>query len=132
MADSYAMLGQSKLVTENYAKAADLLSESLRTNPRLGSAWMTLAFYEAKLGHRAQAEADLKTAEARGAADLYSQFTKAQIMALLGHKEEALQLVLDCIDKGLSEVDVALALDLKEVRADPRFHRHIAQRGMKP
>jgi tetratricopeptide (TPR) repeat protein len=98
------MLGETSLVMESYAKAAEVLSERLKTNPKRGFSWMTLAFYEAKLGRREQAESDLKTAEARGAADVESQFTKVQALALLGRREEALQLVLSCIDRGLSIV----------------------------
>ena len=125
--DCYAVLGEPKGVKENYSKAAEVLAERLQTNPKRGSDWMTLAFYEAKLGRREQAEADLETAEARGAGDVESQFTKSQALALLGRKQEALQLVLSCIDKGLSVVEVQLALDLKEVRQDPRYLRRIAQ-----
>ena len=93
---------------------------------------MYLAFYEAKLGQRLQAESDLKDAEEKGASDLYSQFRKAQVLALLGKQEEALQLVLLCIDKGLSTADVDLALDLNEIRKDPRYLRHITQAKSKP
>jgi hypothetical protein len=47
----------------------------------------------------------------------------------LGRKEEALDLVLKLIDQGLSVADVELALDLKEVHADPRYRRHIAAKA---
>ena len=53
----------------------------------------------------------------------------AQTLAVLGRKEEALALVLKCIDQGLSVPDVELAPDLKEVRADPRYRRHLAEKG---
>ena len=64
-------------------------------------------------------------AEERGL-DARGQFVKAQTLAVLGRKEEALQQVLKCIDQGLSPIDVELALDLKEVRSDPRYRQHIA------
>jgi hypothetical protein len=54
---------------------------------------------------------------------------KAEALALLGRKEEALRLVLDGFDHGLSTVDVELALDLKEIRADSRYRRRSAQSG---
>jgi serine/threonine protein kinase/Flp pilus assembly protein TadD len=132
LGDCYAQLGDQARVTENYARAAELLSEVLHGNPRRGSDWMDLAFYEAKLGKRLEAESYLKNAESRGAAELYSQFKKAQVLALLGRKQEALGLVLECIDKGLSKVEVDLALDLKEVRADPRYTGHVAPSKAKP
>jgi tetratricopeptide (TPR) repeat protein len=119
--DCYAMLGDSAKVAESYAKAADLLTASLRTNPLRGSAWMTLAFYQAKVGRRADAEMAVEQAESRGASDVQSQFKKAQVLALLGRKDEALRVVLECRARGLSETEVELALDLAAVRADPRY-----------
>jgi hypothetical protein len=81
---------------------------------------MTLAFYEAKLGHRAEAETDMGMAESKGAANVQSQFTKAQALAALGRKAEAIDLD-SCVRRGLSQVEVQLALDLKEIRSDRRY-----------
>ena len=127
--DCYAMLNDAARVQESYAKAAELLSESLRTNPRRAALWMTLAFYNAKLGRRAAAEEAIRNSEERGAPDLKSKFEKAEALALLGRREEALRLVLDCMDNGLSPVDVDLAVDLKEIRADPRYKNYVARKG---
>jgi tetratricopeptide (TPR) repeat protein len=113
-------------VTENYRKAADILGESLRINPKPGRQWMNLAYYQAKLGHSAEAEKSMQTAEARGAGDVSAQFKKAQVLALLRRNEESVLMVIDCMKKGLSPAEVELALDLKEVRADPRYKRQAA------
>jgi eukaryotic-like serine/threonine-protein kinase len=127
--DSYAQLGNRAQVIANYGKAAELLSEALRLNPKRGVDWMDLAFYHAKLGDREEAEGDLSKAESLGASDLYSQFKKAQVLALFGRKDEALRLVLACLDKGLAQMDVDLALDLKEIRSDPRYLLRIASKS---
>jgi len=52
----------------------------------------------------------------------------------LGEKDEALGLVLSCLDQGLSTVEVELALDLKQLRSDPRYREHVAKlgKGAKP
>ena len=128
IADCYEIMGDHKRELENYAQAALLLSNALAINSRPGANWATLAFYHAKLGQREQAEWDLGAAEERGL-DARGQFGKAQTLAVLGRKEEALQQVLKCIDHGLSPIDVELALDLKEVRADPRYRQHIAEKA---
>jgi serine/threonine protein kinase/Tfp pilus assembly protein PilF len=125
--DCYAMLGQPALVRENYAKAAHLLSEELQDNPRSGPTWMTLAFYHAKIGDAASAATDIENAERRGAGDVESQFMKVQALALLGKKEDATKLLLACMDRGLSTVDVDFALDLKDIRKDPRYLSRIAK-----
>ena len=90
---------------------------------------MTLAFYQAKLGERSGAEKDIQTAEERGATDLESQFMKAQALAVLGNKEEALKTVLSCLDQGLAPMEVELALDLNAVRADPRYRKRAQRHG---
>src|SRR5262249_5828309 len=108
-------------VRESYSKAAELITQSLRNNPQPGRDWMNLAFYEAKLNHRAEAEVAMKSAEERGATSLQVQFKKAQVLALLGRSDEALTLILECMKKGLSKTDVELALDLGALRKDPRY-----------
>ncbi len=127
LADSYSMFGDSKKQTENYAKAAEILSESLKVNPAPSANWITLAFYHAKLGRTVDSETDLKVADHRGL-DQRGQFTKAQTLAVLGRQQEALDLILKLIDQGLSTVDVDLALDLKQVRANPKYRQRIAAR----
>jgi tetratricopeptide (TPR) repeat protein len=126
--DCYAMLGQTALVRENYAKAAHLLSEELQDNPRSGPTWMTLAFYHAKIGDAASAATDIENAERRGASDVESQFMKTQALVLLGKKEDATRLLLTCMDRGLSTVEVDFALDLKDIRKDPRYLSRVAQK----
>lgn len=121
LGDTYSMLGKRDQMRECYDRAARILSQALKANPSSGADWMTLAFYHAKLGDAIDAWNDLKNADSRGATDVESQFTKAQALALLGKKEEALQLILTCLDKGLNPVEIDLALDLKDVRLDPRY-----------
>ena len=78
-----------------------------------------------------RSESDLSTATTKGALSTQAIFVKAQTLAILGRKDEALQLVIDCLDHGLSTVDVDLALDLNEVREDPRYRNRLAQTGRK-
>jgi serine/threonine protein kinase/Tfp pilus assembly protein PilF len=127
IADCYAMLGDAEREKENYRKAADLLSDALRINPKPGASWTSLALYQAKLGQRDKAEASLHEAESHGASDVQSQFKKAQVLAALGMKDQALRQVLDCMSKGLSQAEVELALDLKDIRTDPRYKRQVSQ-----
>jgi tetratricopeptide (TPR) repeat protein len=126
IADCYAMLGDTERQNESYRKATEMVSDALRLNPNPGSSWMNLAFYQAKLGLVDNAEVSLQQAKSHGAGDMQSQFKHAQVLALLGKKEEALRQVLDCMSKGLSPAEVDLALDLKEVRKDPRYKRQLA------
>ena len=123
VADCEAVLGNRKAMLENYGKAAEVMGEFLRTNPKKGSAWMKMAFYEAKLGRRAEAEAALQKAEAAGASSVQDQFTRAQTLAVLGRKAEATGVLAECVRRGLSRVEIQLALDLKDIREDPAWLR---------
>jgi hypothetical protein len=129
MGDCYAMLGNPAMVKECYGRAASLLSASLVTNPRNGHAWANLAFYHAKVGDAASAESDIKNAEACIAKeDVASRFLISQALILQGKRKEALALLIWCIDHGLSEEEVNLALDLKDLRKDPTYLLHLKNR----
>jgi tetratricopeptide (TPR) repeat protein len=125
--DCYAMLGDRMGERKSYQKAAELLAAALTANPRNGPRWATLAFYHAKIGASAEAEADIKNAEIQGAKDVQSQFMITQALAVLGKKEDALKLLLACMNQGLSPVQVNLAIDLKDIRRDPRYLSLIAK-----
>jgi len=126
IADCYTVLGDPAASRDSYAKAAEVLGETLAANPSEGRSWMTLAFYQAKLGKCNEADADMRKAEENKATDAESQFLKAQALAAMGRREEALALVLKLIDGGISPLEVELALDLAAVRADPRYKSHVA------
>jgi serine/threonine protein kinase/tetratricopeptide (TPR) repeat protein len=126
IADCYAMLSQPSKVKEYYAKAAAALSDELETSPRHGASWTTLAFYHAKTGDRTAADIDIKNADAYGETDVESQFMKVQALAVLGAAHDALSLLINCIDRGLSPVEVQMALDLKDLQKDPRYVARIA------
>jgi serine/threonine protein kinase/Tfp pilus assembly protein PilF len=119
--DCYTVMGNEAKVKESYQKASKFLGETLATNPRNGTGWMTLAFYDAKAGDTAAAAKDMENAEKYGASDVHSRFMKVQALALMGKKQEALTLLLDCVKHGLSPVEVDMALDLRELRKDPRY-----------
>jgi tetratricopeptide (TPR) repeat protein len=125
--DCYIVLGDRIDERKSYQKAAALLTSALTANPRNGPGWATLAFYHAKIGETADAQADIRNAETQGAKDVQSQFMITQALTLLGKKEDALNLLLACMDKGLSPVEVDLAVDLKEIRKDPRYISRVAK-----
>ncbi len=89
----------------------------LETNPRDGFGWANLAFYHAKIGDTKDAEMDLENAASHGANDVASRFMIVQALDVLGRRKEALDLLLWCMDKGLSPAEVDLAVDLKDLRS---------------
>jgi tetratricopeptide (TPR) repeat protein len=121
MGDCYAMLGNLAMEKECYRRAARLVSDSLKIDPQSGLDWANLAFYHAKIGDASAAESDIENADAHGAKDVAAKFMIVQALAVMGKKQEAVNLLLWCIDKGLSPADVDLAIDLKSLRSDPRY-----------
>lgn len=117
MGDSYTMLGNTAMAKECYGRAAQLLSAWLQTNPRDGFGWANLAFYHAKIGDTKDAEMDMENAASHGANDVASRFMIVQALDVLGRRKEALDLLLWCMDKGLSPTEVDLAVDLKDLRS---------------
>lgn len=117
MGDCYTMLGNPKMVRQCYGRAAELLSASLQVSPRDGLGWANLSFYEAKVGNRPEAEADMEKAKALiSSGDVASRFMFVQALDVLGRKSEALSLLLWCMDNRLSPTEVDLAVDLKDIR----------------
>jgi eukaryotic-like serine/threonine-protein kinase len=130
MGDCYTMLGNTAMVKECYGRAARLMSASLETNPKDGLGWANLAFYHAKIGKTAGAETDMKNARALATQkDVELSFMIVQALDVLGRKKEALDLLLQCIDKGLSPAEVDLAVDLKDLRSTAAYQARLKNRG---
>lgn len=127
--DCYFMLGNAAMVRKSYARAAQILSSLLQTSPRDGFGWANLAFYEAKVGDTAAADAAIAKVNALGANDVASRFMIVQALDVLGRKQEALSLLLWCMDKGLSPVEVNLAVDLKDLRSTRAYQERVKERG---
>ncbi len=125
MGDCYTMLGNAQKAKECYARAAQLLSAALETNPRDGFGWANLAFYHAKIGDIKDAETDMENAASHGANDVASRFMIVQALDVLGRKKEALDLLLWCMDKGLSPAEVDLAVDLKDLRSTEAYRSRL-------
>jgi eukaryotic-like serine/threonine-protein kinase len=124
--DCYDVTGRTASMIESYGHASDLLQTELNSNSRSGGQWMRLAFYDARAHRLGRVDLDIAAAEVRGASDVVSQLFKARAMAASGRKEQALQLVLDCLKRGMSPVNVDLAPELKDVQSDPRYQQSIS------
>ena len=127
MGDCYTVLGNPKMARQLYGRAAQVLSASLNVEPRDGFGWANLAFYEAKTGDPDSARKDIENAKAHGATDVASRFMIVQALEVMGKKSEALDLLLWCMDKGLSTSEVDLAVDLKDLRNTEAYRAKVSQ-----
>jgi tetratricopeptide (TPR) repeat protein/class 3 adenylate cyclase len=127
--DCQTMLGQTAASTASFKQAAILLTDELKLIPWNGARWMLLSLYHAKIGATDEAYRDIRIAEEHGATSVDALLTKAQALAVLGHHEDALKLLLDCVEQGVSPADIALAVDLTSVTSDPRYVRSIQKKA---
>jgi outer membrane protein TolC len=93
----------------------------IKIDPRDGAFWMKLALYRVKSGAGGDAPQLMAKADALGASDVQSQFTKAQVLELLGQRAAAMALLERCLGRGLSEIEIRLIPDLKRLREDPAY-----------
>jgi eukaryotic-like serine/threonine-protein kinase len=84
IADCETMLGNLERARAAYGKAAEISADQVKINPKSGRASMALAYYRAKCGDRAGADAAMRSAEQNGASDVASQFLKAQTRLCIG------------------------------------------------
>lgn len=122
LGDCYSSLpGHQKLAKDAYNKAASAVENHLRTDSSDGASWMQLALYEVKSGRPQDALALVKKAESFGAGDIDSQLTKARILELLGHRDDALAVLKTCFREGATDYQVSSAPDLRSLQRDPRY-----------
>ena len=119
--DIHSILGNRRESIRQYELGERLLARSLAINAKSGEGWMISAYYQAKLGRRGDAEAAMRKAEQFGASGIPSQLKKVQTLVLLGRGSAALDLLIALRAKGLSSEDVELAIDLRDLRSDPRY-----------
>jgi serine/threonine protein kinase/tetratricopeptide (TPR) repeat protein len=124
LADCYSSLpGRQKSAKEAYEKAAAAVESPLRTDPSDGASWMQLALYQVKSGRPQEALSLIKKAEALGASDMDSQLTKARVLELLGHRDDALAILKTCFLKGATDFQVSSAPDMLSLQRDPRYRK---------
>ena len=88
--DALLLASQCHSLQGRFDRAVAFDRRAVEAHPENPQAWMTLAFYHAKVGDAAAAVADMANADKFGASDVKSRFMKVQALALLGKKEEAL------------------------------------------
>ena len=124
LADCYSSIpGHQNSAKEAYQKAAVAVENHLRTDSSDGASWMQLALYQVKSGRPQEALSLIKKAETFGASDMDSQLTKARVLELLGHRDDALAILKTCFLNGATDFQVSSAPDLRSLQRDPRYRK---------
>lgn len=119
--DIHSVLGDKGRSLEYFARGEALIAQGLKINPKRGESWMISAYYQAKLGRQDMALSALRQADSLGASNIPSQLKKVQTLVLVGRSDEALPLLIALRQKGLSQEDVDMAIDLRELRRNPLY-----------
>jgi eukaryotic-like serine/threonine-protein kinase len=124
LGDCYSSLpNHQKAAKDAYLRAAREAGQHLTTDYTDGASWMLLALYNVKSGSPESALSLVERAESLGAHDMDSQFYKARVLELLGHREQALTTLAACFRRGATDLQVVPFPDLQLLRKDSRYGR---------
>jgi len=84
---------------------------------------MLLGLYQIKSGDLQNALSLISKAESLGASDIDSQLTKAQILEMLGRRDDALNILAACFRRGATRFQIEPVLDFQSLRRDPRYQQ---------
>ncbi len=122
-AAQYWAPGQREKALESYKKAAQMVGEALRQNPRDVDDLCHLALYEAMIGERAASLTTLKQALTLAPDNVEVLFRATLVYEHFGERVQALQWLEKALGKGFARSRVERSPELRELRADPRYLR---------
>ena len=108
-----------------YQRAVALAQERLQVNPNDTDVPIMLAYYYAMLGERSQALASLQQAFQARPRDAEMSFWGAVIYNQFGGRERALEQLEQAITRGWSMAELKIAIELDNLRDDPRVRELI-------
>jgi len=124
LGDCYSSLpGHQKDARAAYLRAKKEAERNLQTNASDGPTWMLLGLYQIKSGDLQNALSLISKAESLGASDIDSQLTKAQILEMLGRRDDALNILAACFRRGATRFQIEPVLDFQSLRRDPRYQQ---------
>ena len=126
LGDDFSAAGKSAAALGAYLRAAQAAEELVSTQKRNGPGWMLLALCRAKAGDSSGAPELIARAEKFNAKDMPSQLIKVRTLALLGNKDEAFDVMAQCLRHGATPFQFQTLPDLGSLRADPRFSGLVA------
>ncbi len=113
--------GFSEKAQPAYERAVELAKRYLAVNPDKTKARAELAFYLIRLGHRKQALEEIARIDESMQADPEVAFRSALVYELAGDRKKAMDILAAAISAGFSPAITEAAMDLKQLRQDPRY-----------
>jgi tetratricopeptide (TPR) repeat protein/DNA-binding winged helix-turn-helix (wHTH) protein len=124
LADAYRWSGQSAKALATYDKAIALAYKELEVNPRKATAMQCLALYYAKKGEGTQAQQFIRRALSLAPGDVQVVYSEAEIQALVGQPDLALDALREAFRRGYPRSQAAVDPELSSLQSRPEF-RHL-------
>jgi serine/threonine protein kinase/tetratricopeptide (TPR) repeat protein len=132
LGDAYACLpGTRDKAPEAYRKAVQLGQERLAVNPNEPEALSVVALYQAKLGEKAKALANIEKARKLAPASRKVAWEAALVYELGGNRDLAIKCLQDALEEGQAVEEVRIEPALVNLRSDKRFAQLMAGRASK-
>lgn len=131
LADAYRASGDLRKASLSYDKAIQLAFKEYRVNPRNADTIASIALYYAKKGDSSNAVDFIQRARAIKPDDVNFIDSQAEILALAGHKEEAIHSVRDALKKGYPLEEIKNDPEFKSLQSLPEFQKLLADAAKK-
>ncbi len=115
-----------------YRRAAELAEEQRRVNPRDPEVLINLADCEVALGRTAEGLALVEQALELAPDDLDTRLFAANICEDAGHRDRALELLAEVLERGFALDQIVNTPGLADLRADPRFQQLLELAAHRP
>jgi serine/threonine-protein kinase len=124
LGDAYACVaGKKNESVKAYERAVELVQAGLAVNPKDADALSRVALYHARLGKKAEAEAEIKKARQFAGGNRQVVWNAALVYELGGHRDLALEALKAAIGAGQPVEEVRREPALAKLREDPRYAR---------
>jgi serine/threonine-protein kinase len=128
LADAYRWTpGEKDRAKPTYAQAIALVQRDLQVNPRDTDALGYLALYEAKYGDLEKARQPIGQALALAPKDVNMQSMAAEVYAVTGDQQKALDCLKSAIQGGYPRFELEANPELDVLRKDPRYREIMAK-----
>jgi Flp pilus assembly protein TadD len=120
---------KSGMQPDAFRRAVELAERQREVNPKDPQVWASLAVYEGKLGNKQKSTEEIDQALRLGPQDVSVVFKSALVCELAGRRDRALEALAAAIDKGYSMQEIRTAVDLEQLRQDPRYRKLVENRA---
>jgi serine/threonine-protein kinase len=132
LGDAYACLpGTKDKAASAYHQAVQLGQDRLAVNPNEPGVLSVVALYQAKLGEKAKALANIEKAHRLAPNNRTVAWDSALVYELGGNRDMAIKALRDAINAGRALVEIQHEPALASLRSDPRFAQLMADRASK-